>query len=167
MSDPSCSFAPVSRADARILVLGSLPGTRSLAESRYYAQPRNAFWKIMGELCQAPPELPYPRRLQRLCEARIALWDVVASAVRPGSLDSNIRRASVEVNDFGAFLAAHRQIERICFNGRTAAELFRRHVVPRLGDDMPAMFVLPSTSPAHAGMPYARKLQRWREGMSL
>ena len=166
MSEPSSSFAPVSAPNARVLVLGSLPGTRSLEESRYYAQPRNAFWKIMGELCLAAPELSYSQRLQRLIEARIALWDVVASAVRPGSLDSRIRRSTVVANDFETFFREHPRIVRVCFNGRTAADLFRRHVVPVLSESPPAMITLPSTSPAHAGMPYAEKLRHWREALS-
>ncbi len=168
VAKPACGFPPVSRPDARVLVLGSLPGVRSLAESRYYAQPQNAFWRIMGALYGAGPELPYADRLQRLLDARIALWDVVAAAVRPGSLDSRIRRDTVEVNDFAAFLAAHREIERICFNGKTAAELFRRRVLPGLGPHVPdIVHVLPSTSPAHAGMPFARKLDAWRQGLRL
>jgi TDG/mug DNA glycosylase family protein len=162
-TERSQGFPPVSGPDARVLVLGSLPGVRSLEASRYYAQPRNAFWRIMGELYGAWPSLDYPDRLERLVAARVALWDVVAAAVRPGSLDAKIRRDSVEVNDFAAFLDAHPSIERICFNGATAAELFRRRVLPGLGARAPrGMHVLPSTSPAHAGMPFAEKLHLWR-----
>ena len=161
MTEPVAGFAPVSAADARVLVLGSLPGVASLQQAQYYAQPRNAFWRIMGELFGASPQLPYAIRLQRLIDARVALWDVVAAAQRPGSLDSSIRRASVQVNDFAAFFAAHPCIERICFNGRTAAELFERRVRPQL-DAAPPGVVLPSTSPAHAGMSWEEKLRRWR-----
>jgi len=162
-TERSCGFPPVSRPDARVLVLGSLPGVRSLEASRYYAQPQNVFWRIMGEIYGAAPSLSYPDRLERLVAARVALWDVVAAAVRPGSLDSRIRRDSVEVNDFAAFLDAHKRIERICFNGATAADLFRRRVLPGLGQRAPAgMHVLPSTSPAHAGMPFTQKLHLWQ-----
>ena len=159
-SDASVGFPPVSAADARVLVLGSLPGVRSLEQSRYYAQPRNAFWRIMGELYGAEPELPYSARLQCLVDARVALWDVVASAVRPGSLDSNIARETVIVNDFADFFAAHRQIRRICFNGQAAAKLFKKHVLAELEDLVPTdRLILPSTSPANAGIPYAEKLR--------
>ena len=166
-TEASVGFPPVSAANARVLVLGSLPGVRSLEETRYYAQPRNAFWRIMGELYGAAPELPYADRLQRLLDARVALWDVVASAVRPGSLDSNIARATVVVNDFAAFFAGHRQIGLICFNGQAAEKLFRRHVLPELGALVPNdRMILPSTSPANAGMPYAEKLRQWRSAMA-
>ena len=162
MSEAARGFAPVSAPDARVLVLGSLPGVRSLERAQYYAQPRNVFWRIMGELCGAAPELAYTARLRRLTDAGIALWDVVARAERPGSLDASIRRATVEVNDFASFLRAHSKIERICFNGRTAAELFNARVAPSLPAPVPPAVVLPSTSPAHAGMSFEEKLRRWR-----
>jgi hypoxanthine-DNA glycosylase len=155
----SVGFPPVAAADARVLILGSLPGAMSLARREYYAQPRNAFWPIMGALVGAAPGLPYPARLERLMAARIALWDVCASGFRPGSLDSAIRPGSVVANDFAAFFAGHREIGLVCFNGAKAAELFSRLVGRELAV---RRVVLPSTSPAHAGMPLAMKLERWR-----
>jgi len=159
----SSGFPPVARADARLLILGSLPGQRSIREQQYYAQPQNAFWRVMGELLGAGPALEYSQRLECLKRHRVALWDVAAAAVRPGSLDASIVHASVAVNDFGAFLAAHRRIERIFFNGAKAAELYRRLVLPRLVEPYASIPTerLPSTSPAHAAMPYARKLEAW------
>ena len=97
---PSESFPPIAADGARVLILGSLPGTRSLADQQYYAQPQNAFWKMMGEFFGAGPELPYAARTERLSASGIALWDVIASAERPGSLDSSIVSRSVVVNDF-------------------------------------------------------------------
>ena len=147
-----------------MLVLGTLPGPQSLRQQQYYAQSRNAFWRICGELVGAGPELPYLRRLEVLVEHRIALWDVCAAAERVGALDAAIRGASVEPNDFAGFFRRHPQIQLICFNGQTAATLYRRHVIPNL----PAAFagieqrVMPSTSPAHAAMSFERKLERWR-----
>jgi hypoxanthine-DNA glycosylase len=121
----------------------------------------------MGELCGAGPELAYGDRLQRMMHSRIALWDVVASAVRPGSLDSNIARDSVVVNDFGAFFSQHRSIRLICFNGQAAEKLFRQHVLAELDAIVPRDRVtLPSTSPANAGMPYEEKLRRWRAALT-
>lgn len=160
-------FPPVARADARVLILGSLPGAVSLARREYYAQPRNAFWPIMAALLGASPELPYAQRLDRLVGSGIALWDVCASGFRPGSLDSAIARDSVVPNDFPRFFAEHRRIALIGFNGGTAAALFERTVVPALPEDVRAIRTarLPSTSPAHAGMPYAEKLRRWREAL--
>jgi len=161
----SQGFPPIARRDARVLVLGSLPGQESLRRRQYYAQPRNAFWPIMGALCGARPELPYPARTRRLAASGIALWDVCATAFRAGSLDASILAGSVVVNDFAAFLARHRRIRLVCFNGRTAAALYRRHVLPALpaGARALATLELPSTSPAHAALSPARKLARWRQ----
>ncbi len=160
---PSRSFAPIAVPGATILILGSLPGRRSLAEQRYYAQPQNAFWKIMGELFHAGPEVPYAERTQRLTQHSIMLWDVVAQAVRPGSLDSSIVGASIEVNDFPTLFETHRNIQLVCFNGTKAAELYERRVLPPLNGEFGHIRYerLPSTSPAHATMCYEEKLARW------
>jgi hypoxanthine-DNA glycosylase len=159
----SSGFPPVARGDARLLVLGSLPGVRSIEAQQYYAQPRNAFWQIMGELVGAGPELGYPQRLTQLKRSAIALWDVAAAAERAGSLDTSIVHASVAPNDFGGFFEVHRRIGLICFNGAKAAELYRRLVLPGLDPCFARIPTrrLPSTSPAHAGMTYARKLGAW------
>ena len=156
-------FPPVVDGRARVLVLGSLPGQASLAAREYYAQPQNAFWRIMGALIGAGPELRYRERLERLKQSSLALWDVLAAGERPGSLDSAIVRSSAVVNDFGKLLERHRGIGLICFNGRTAHDLYVRRVLPELPGPLKttALQVLPSTSPAHAGMPFAAKLERW------
>ncbi len=161
----SKSFAPISRADARVLILGSLPGAMSLARQQYYAQPRNGFWRIMAEIAGAGPDLAYPDRLLRLQQQRIALWDVCEAAERPGSLDSSIVLKSVTPNAFEAFLERHPDIRGICFNGAAAAGLFERLAVPTLSQVHRALprKRLPSTSPAHAGMPLERKLALWRD----
>ena len=166
-TEVSSGFPPVSKPNARVLILGSLPGVRSLERVQYYAQPRNAFWRIMGELIGASPDLPYEQRLRCLLDARIALWDVVAAAVRPGSLDSRIVKETVVVNDFASFFASHSAIEHIYFNGQTAERLFRRHVLPTPGLAIPeSRLILPSTSPANAAMPYAEKLRHWRSAVA-
>ena len=160
----SSGFPPVANRDARLLILGSLPGVRSIEEQQYYAQPQNAFWRIMGEIFGAKRELSYARRLAKLRASGIALWDVAAVAERPGSLDSAIVHASVQANDFAGFFEAHRRIGLICFNGAKAAELYRRLVLPTLDEQRASIPTqrMPSTSPAHAAMPYAKKLEAWR-----
>jgi TDG/mug DNA glycosylase family protein len=160
---PSQSFAPITAPDATILILGSLPGKRSLAEQQYYAQPRNAFCRIMGELFDAGPDLPYAERTERLTRNAIALWDVVASAERPGSLDSAIVQSTVVVNNFRALFETHPGIELVCFNGAKSAELYERQVLPTFDDNFDHICYerLPSTSPAHAAMRYEEKLERW------
>jgi hypoxanthine-DNA glycosylase len=164
-STVSKGFPPVAGANSQVLILGSLPGQVSLARVQYYAQPRNAFWSIMGRLLGAAPELPYEERLARLVARGVALWDVCAEGRRPGSLDQKIDQASVAPNDFAAFLSAHPRIGLIAFNGATAAALFRRKVAPTLPAPMPPTILLPSTSPAHAAMPFERKLEIWREAL--
>ena len=157
-------FPPVADPRARVLVLGSLPGPVSLRERHYYAQPRNAFWRIMGVLFGAAQARPYEDRLKILLRHRVALWDVCASAHRPGALDAAIRRASVVPNDLAAFFVTHRKLRLICFNGQAAAEMYRRRVLPGLPAELQALRseVLPSTSPAHAAMTFEQKLERWR-----
>lgn len=164
MSQPlSVGFPPIAAANARVLVLGSLPGRTSLDMQQYYAQPHNAFWKIMGRLFGAAQELPYERRLEILRSHRIAVWDVLAAGERSGSLDSAIVPASMVINDFAAFFAEHPDIRLICFNGNKAADLYRRRVLPGLSAAIAALDseLLPSTSPAHAARTFEQKLTRW------
>jgi hypoxanthine-DNA glycosylase len=157
-------FPPLAGRASRVLVLGSLPGRESLRQHAYYAQPRNAFWPIMGALVGAGPELGYGPRTRRLVAAGIALWDVCASAERPGSLDADIDPASVVANDFAAFYRAHPGIRALYCNGQAAAALYRRRVLPGLRGPARALplAVLPSTSPAHAARSFVGKLAAWR-----
>jgi double-stranded uracil-DNA glycosylase len=156
-------FAEVARTDARVLILGTLPGEASLKRCEYYAQPRNAFWPIIERLFGISRELPYDVRIDRLKDKRIALWDVCAAGQRSGSLDSNIDLSTIVLNDFKAFLHAHPCIELICFNGNKAHQLFRRRVLPSLPYPVGRFRFepLPSTSPAHT-IPFDAKLLCWR-----
>jgi double-stranded uracil-DNA glycosylase len=154
------SFAPVSSADARLLVLGSMPGKESLRQSQYYALPQNVFWKIMGDLAGAQPALPYEERLAILKSSGIALWDVLASCERKSSLDSHIRNECA--NDFASFFARHPHITQVLFNGSKAEQCFRKFVQGRQALPPLKFCRLPSTSPAHAGMRYEDKLRAWR-----
>jgi TDG/mug DNA glycosylase family protein len=159
----SKGFPAVATRESRVLVLGTLPGPESLRQQQYYAQPRNAFWRIMGDLFGAGPDEPYERRMKILKENRVALWDVCASANRKGALDAAIRPTSIVVNDFTQFFRTHRQVQLICCNGQKAAQLYRRKVQPTLPEKWRSLqpAVLPSTSPAYAAMSYAEKLKRW------
>lgn len=156
----SQGFKPVARGDARLLILGSMPGIASLEATRYYAFPRNVFWKIMGDLYGAGPQLDYPSRLQKLKENHIALWDVIAACHRPGSLDSDISNDGLVINDFNGFFKTHPHISHVCFNGQTAAKLFKKKVAPDLTGQYKYL-VLPSTSPANAARSYDEKLEAW------
>lgn len=155
----SDGFAAIARADARILVLGSLPGERSIAEQQYYAHPQNAFWPIMERLFGIRGA--YSERCAQLVEHHIALWDVLASSIRPGSMDAAIDLDSAKANDFSSFLASHDQLRLIAFNGRKAEQLFRRCVGVEMLDDRIMAVGLPSTSPAYAAMPFSGKVAAW------
>ena len=155
-------FGPVARADARVLILGSMPGTASLAANQYYAHPRNQFWPLMGRLFDAGPERPYAERLTRLQAAGLALWDVVGSCERPGSLNADSRNAVP--NGVAGWLHHCPGIQTVACNGQAAARLLRP-LWPALeaaaGGPL-RLLVLPSTSPAHAARTFAQKLRAWR-----
>lgn len=164
-----CSFPPIARADARVLVLGSMPGVASLSAGQYYAHRRNAFWPIMGALLGFDPAAPYAQRLAALQAAHIAVWDVLQSCTRPGSLDASISRESEVANDFPLFFRQHPHIGHVFFNGTAAEAAFRRHVLPQMAQlvqNGPAMTRLPSTSPANASFSFDRKLAAWRALLS-
>lgn len=156
----SQGFEAASCEDARLLILGSMPGQASLEATQYYAFPRNAFWNIMGELFGAGPELDYPSRLQSLTAQGVAMWDVIGQCRRPGSLDSAIASDGLVTNDFTRFFVHHPDISHVFFNGQTAANLFRKKVHPGLKREF-IYHTLPSTSPAHAAKSYAQKLAAW------
>lgn len=160
-------FPPLANPAAHRLILGSMPGKASLQAGRYYAHERNAFWRIMGDLLGAGPELDYPQRVEKLQAAGLALWDVMAACERAGSLDSAIVGSSVRPNDFSAFLAVNRKIRHIFFNGAAAEASFRRHVLPTLKSPPLRLTRLPSTSPAHAALAYAEKLAAWSAIVAL
>ena len=156
----SVGFPPIAEQRARILILGSLPSQASLQAGQYYAHPQNAFWKIMSELTGAAGS--YASRCKALGDAGIAVWDVLSSSVRPGSMDADIRLATAAANDFVAFFETHDRVRLVCFNGKKAEQLFNRFVQPVALTDKMVFAALPSTSPAYASMSYAQKLQAWR-----
>lgn len=162
------SFPPVADRSSRLLILGSMPGVASLRAGEYYAHPRNAFWRIMGDLLGVDPGAPYRERLAALLAEGIALWDVLASCARAGSLDADIDEASIVANPLARFLRAHPRIRTVCFNGAKAEAAFRRHVLPELASERGqlAFHRLPSTSPANASIAYPRKLAAWRAACS-
>ena len=156
------SFPPISDPASRVLILGSMPGKASLRAKQYYAHPQNAFWRIITSLFELDVDATYEVRVEALRENRIALWDVMKSCTRATSLDSDVVESSIVPNAFPSFLRAHPRIATICFNGAKAEESFQRYALPRLGAraDL-AYYRLPSTSPAHASLPFAKKLAAW------
>jgi len=157
------SFPAIVGEDARTLILGSMPGVASLQAVEYYAHPRNQFWRIIGDITGASPTLPYQQRLSNLRRQRLALWDVLHSCVRPGSLDAAIEHLTAEPNDLIGLLQRTASIGRICCNGGTAHSALKRHFGRQLAEQFPQIELraLPSTSPANASWSYARKLSAW------
>ena len=151
------SFPPVVDEQVETLILGSLPGAASLEAGRYYANPRNQLWNLLGAVFEIELDaLDYADRLAALLEHRIGLWDVIASAERHGSLDAAIRAA--EANDLQRLAASLPALRTIAFNGATAARLGAAELGPLAGRfRLPP---LPSSSPAHA-VPFERKLAAW------
>jgi TDG/mug DNA glycosylase family protein len=155
-------FDPIADSNTELLILGSMPGQESLATGQYYANRRNAFWKIMGHLLEFDPDATYETRLDELKKARIALWDVLQSCTRVGSLDARIDADSITVNDFRGFFDGHDKIRTVLFNGAKAESTYRQYVLPSVSA-VPVNYIrLPSTSPAHAALSYEQKLQAWR-----
>ena len=139
-----------------------MPGVASLLAGQYYAHRHNAFWPVMGELFGAGPAVAYEKRILILRRAGLALWDVLASCIREGSLDAHIDEASIVPNDFGAFFDAHPRVNHVFFNGSKAEICFHRYVRPQLSDRRLHFTRLPSTSPAHASLTLTQKLKAWR-----
>lgn len=155
-------FAPIISEGAHTLILGNAPSVLSLAAHQYYGNPRNAFWRITGEIFGFGADDPYDHRTAALCRQGIAVWDVLRSCRRVGSLDSAIEPDSMVANDFGLLFAEHSAITRVIFNGAAAEKNFRRLV----GVAADAHYVrLPSTSPAQT-MRYELKLAAWRGAMT-
>lgn len=150
------SFPPISNADAKVLILGTMPGAKSLALNQYYGHPQNAFWKIMFTLFDTPYSKEYEERKNLLLNNHIAVWDVLEACLREGSLDSAIQE---EVpNDIESFLKLHPNIRHIFFNGQKAAAFFKKYI--KLEQEY-YLTTLPSTSPANAGKTFENKLKEW------
>jgi TDG/mug DNA glycosylase family protein len=163
---PLRGLAPALGAQPRVLVLGSMPGSASLAQAEYYAHPRNDFWRIVEAVFAIPRERAYAARLAALNEAGVGVWDVLAECHRRGSLDAAIPREGRRHNDIEGVLAAHPGIVRVLLNGAFAADAFQRQVRAGRGLAQGVECIrLPSTSPANASIPYARKLALWREAL--
>lgn len=148
-------FPAVVDANTRVLILGSLPGEASLAVSQYYGNPRNAFWRLMeGVLGTSLVPLAYEARLTTLSKHGVGLWDVIAEAERPGSLDAAIKDPAA--NDLLALIDTLPNLQAVAFNGGTAAKLGGRLIGERI-----RTIALPSSSPAHAAMTFEQKARAW------
>lgn len=166
-ASPINSFDFIAEPNAKVLILGSMPGVASLQEKQYYAHPRNHFWPIMQSLFANESDYSnlYEKRLQVLKDKRIALWDVLAECERKGSLDNDIDTKTIKLNDFASLFLYAPEIEAIFFNGKTAEKLFRQHIIKKNRLSLPnfRLIGLPSTSPAYAKMGFEEKLSHWEK----
>ncbi|PXY43629.1 DNA-deoxyinosine glycosylase [Flavobacterium hydrophilum] len=154
----SFSFAPVASIDATVLILGTMPGTKSLEIQQYYGHTQNNFWRFMFEILNEDFSNDYEIRKALLIKNGIALWDVLQFCERIGSLDSAIKNEIS--NNFEHFLNLHPHIKTIIFNGQKAAAFFKKHVV--LKNTNYEFIILPSTSPANASKTFESKLNEWK-----
>lgn len=153
------SFPPVVDARTRLLICGSLPGDRSLAARRYYAHPQNQFWRLLSPVVGRDLAiLSYDDRLAALLDARIGLWDVVASATRPGSSDAAIRDHAP--NDLERLAVTLPDLRAIAFNGATAHKIGMRLMHDQI--DRYDLIALPSSSPLHT-VGIAAKQAAWTD----
>lgn len=156
------SFAPVIGTRPRVLILGSMPGVKSLQDQQYYAHPRNSFWPIMGELFSITWSHNYQQKLNQVRKLPLILWDVLYRCQRSGSLDSNIQSDQLMANAIPQLLQDHADLSLIAFNGATAEKLFRQLVLSQLKQpEAYTLLRLPSTSPAHASQSFQQKLAQW------
>ena len=160
-------FPPIADKNAQIVILGSMPSVKSLEQQQYYAHPRNAFWSIMSALFDLEKELDYSQRCEQLITNNIAIWDVLKSCQRQGSLDKDIEKNSLIANDFNAFFQHHPNIQHILFNGGKAEHVFKQYVEPLLEASFQHIRQtrLPSTSPAHAAITFEQKRVYWEKAL--
>jgi hypoxanthine-DNA glycosylase len=156
-------FPPISRPDARLLILGSMPSRESLVQQRYYAHQRNAFWPIISDLYGLTAS-NYEERAEQVMQRGIAIWDVLKTCFRSSSLDSDIDNETMVTNDFSGFYRDHPLVGRVFFNGAKAESVYLKHVLPTLSGPAAQLPLqrLPSTSPAHAGLNVAEKKMAWQ-----
>lgn len=164
-----CSFSPVVGIDPQVLILGSIPGIRSLQLQQYYAHPQNSFWRILGDICKFDPELDYPTRLGCLTSRGIALWDTLQACERSGSMDDHIQKGTEVPNDVAGLLVSHPTIRAVAFNGGRSWQAFERRILPAISEPQRARFLwrrLPSTSPANARTSFNKKLELWNAAIA-
>jgi len=156
-------FKPIIGGKPKALILGSMPGEASLQQSQYYANPRNLFWQIVAGHFNFDHTADYERRKDYLILNQIALWDVIESCERPGSLDSAIQSSSIKVNDFMNLFTSYPSISHVFFNGTKAKTEFNRRVKPELSTLTMELelILLPSTSPANARITRHEKITQW------
>ncbi|MCG2614733.1 DNA-deoxyinosine glycosylase [Terrimonas sp. NA20] len=157
-TDLKTSFEPISNADTMILILGTLPGDKSLELAEYYGHSRNRFWKIISTITGNDLPLTYEDKKTLLLRTKIGVWDVAHQATRKGSLDSAIE--GEEPNDLDGFIDRHKNLKVIGFNGMKSQALFDKYFDRKNGIKY---IYLPSSSPANAGIDFDNICIHWRQ----
>lgn len=152
------AFDPIINSQSKILILGTMPGEKSLELQQYYGNRGNQFWKIMFEMFGKPLSNDYSERLNLLEEKHIALWDVLQYCEREGSLDSNIKNELP--NDFELFYKTYPNIKAVLFSSKNAMAYYDKYVGRKPHLDY---YVLPSPSGANATKTFAQKLEEWKD----
>ncbi|MFT6029652.1 MAG: TDG/mug DNA glycosylase family protein [Oleiphilaceae bacterium] len=152
-------FKPLLGLEPKVLILGTMPSVQSLKTQQYYGHPRNVFWWIMSELCCFDLSRSYSEKVGFVLKNKIAVWDVIASCHRPGSLDSNIDQGSITPNRLSELFEKYPSLKLIAFNGQAAEKLFSKFIDEQAWQG--SKVVLPSTSPANAAMTKETKLFHW------
>ena len=160
----NCSgFPPSVDQYSKNLILGSMPGIRSLTMQQYYAHKQNRFWPLMSMILTEKPQGIYKDKLSMLLRHHIALWDSLDLCQREGSLDTAIEEEIP--NDFPVFFTEYPQIHKVCFNGTAACRLFKKHYNTLLDDLHIEAVTLPSTSPANARWHLEKLLPIWQQAL--
>ena len=152
------SFDPISNSDTTILILGTIPGDKSLELGEYYGHSRNRFWKIISTITDNDIPLTYTDKKALLLKTKIGIWDVAHKANRKGSLDSAIENE--EPNDLDSFIARHKSLKVVSFNGTKSQALFDKYFNRQSGLKY---ISLPSTSPANTGIDFDNICKQWRQ----
>ena len=163
-NEPLTGLSPIADQNANTLILGTMPGKKSLEAGQYYAHPQNQFWRILGQIYNFSPLLSYDSRVEVLKQNGIAVWDVLHSCVRSGSMDADIE--AEEPNDFKTFFKQHPAIVRVVFDSIKAEQLYISHILPSLPVTL-SYYRVPSPSPAYARIPFAEKLAAWERILSV
>ena len=152
------SFPPISNAETEVLILGTLPGDRSIELGEYFAHPRNRFWKIIAAITHNPLPESYSEKVALLHRTKIGVWNVCHKADRKGSLDTAIQNEVA--NDLSAFIANHKKLKLIAFDGKKAEALFNKYFSK--SSDL-TYIPLPACSPANARFNLEALCDKWAE----
>lgn len=157
--EKSEGLLPIEKEDSEILILGTLPGIKSLELGEYYSNSSNKFWDILSQIYEKTIPISYKDKIEWLHKQNIALWDILKAAARDGSLDSNIQHP--EANDILSFITSHPHLRMIVFNGSKPQEYFNNYMGNTSIPIGIKLLTLPSTSSANTHLTFNEKVKQW------